>query len=253
MSASSATSSMAASSSTLASSTAPPAQGANKPMSKLALLAQKRREAAQRSETRPSAADPSNPLILPVAQGSSQWIDPSLSAGQPAASKPLSKLAQKMAAARAARTEGVVEDGGETKTDGARLPQTIEVEDVDMSNLQIDDSKSRLFSASSAVGASLPSTRRSQPPSPFFAILTATSAVSSKSPDPTMTANMHLPVVRDPKELERRIYDAFGAGVESPDDIVLRARQGRSGTAETTRSVKAKKGPAPNVAAQTGS
>jgi elongation factor 1 alpha-like protein len=40
---------------------------------------------------------------------------------------------------------------------------------------------------------------------------------------------MHLPVVRDLEQMEKRIRNAFAAA-ESPDDVVLRARQGRAGT-----------------------
>jgi hypothetical protein len=41
---------------------------------------------------------------------------------------------------------------------------------------------------------------------------------------------MHI-AVRDRENAGRRVRDAFGPGVESPDDIVLRMRDGRAGTA----------------------
>jgi hypothetical protein len=67
--------------------------------------------------------------------------------------------------------------------------------------------------------------------SPFFSILTSPNAKSLPvAGAPSRTAPLpHLPHVKNQEELEQRIRAAFGPDVESPDDIVLRARQGRGG------------------------
>jgi hypothetical protein len=65
-------------------------------------------------------------------------------------------------------------------------------------------------------------------PSTFFNVLTTS---HRKALLPPSALSMHLPAIGDADELEQRVRMAFGNGVESPDDIVLRARSGRAGTA----------------------
>lgn len=73
--------------------------------------------------------------------------------------------------------------------------------------------------------------------STFFDLLTTT---QNRSALPTSTLSMHLPAAGDPNELERRVRSAFGPDVESPDDLVLRARQGRAGTAALAPTIDSK-------------
>lgn len=189
--------------STLTTSVPSPVAGGEtpKPMSKLALLAQKRREEAQQRAS-PAPSTPSKPSTP-------------LSESEAGPSKPLSKLAQKMAAARAAKLDEVSKGNVSTSSS---LPQT-PLED----SMEIDipeQSASSLFA--------LP--RASCRPSPFFNLLTSVKR-ASRPPDPSSSKSLHLPYVPDEEKLESRVRDAFGPDVESPDDIVLKARGGRGGAA----------------------
>ena len=170
--------------------TAPPP----KPMSKLAALAQKRKEEA-------------------AARAASTNITPSSSATPPdAASKPLSKLAQKMAAAQSVRQASSIPGTavlGCDSSDGL---------DIDLASLAIDEETAQLFSA--------PTLPDGDPNSAFYDILTT----STKVITPETTMSLHLPF--DDPHTEERVRAAFGPDVESPDDIVLRARSGRAGTAD---------------------
>jgi hypothetical protein len=89
--------------------------------------------------------------------------------------------------------------------------------------------------------AFLPKTKVAQatsPPSVFFSLLT--SHKQAAVPDPPSLANMHIAVRGDLAAAEQRVREAFGPGVESPDDIVLRARQGRGGTGGEGETKEAK-------------
>lgn len=210
------TASMTNTASGSSSHTGTPADPVSKPVSKLALLAQKRKEAARARETLPSGADtpPESSIAAAVL---------------PDQAKPLSKLAQKTAAAKVRSVASTRETSGAVETTGSGNNIT---EDANASPDQIDEISSALFSAHISNGLNLPAPKLSNRPSPFFSIVTSSSPITTDSEgDPPLT-NMHLPLVRDPAELERRIREAFGPDVESPDDIVLRARQGRAGTAD---------------------
>lgn len=210
--------------------------GTPKPMSKLALLAQKRREEAQQ---RASPA-PHTPI-----QSSAVSSSPSM--GEAGPSKPLSKLAQKMAAARAAK----LEESSKPSTPKAVTP-THTPPDIEMEGDLNDDVSSSLFSLPS-------STCR---PSPFFNLLTSVKR-TSRPPDPSSSKSLHLPYVDDEEKLESRVRDAFGPDVESPDDIVLKARGGRAGVAadgnqgsdapavKKVQPIKAAVQPKPNVPSNT--
>jgi elongation factor 1 alpha-like protein len=162
------------------SSTPAPSSTPAKPLSKLALLAQKRKEAALQAGISPGT------LTLP-----------SIPAETP--TKGPSKLALKMAAARAARDQS----RGDVEPDIADSPH------VDMSNLSLTETTSDLF----------PSTSTPRQTSPFFNLLTATTKHPLSEPP---ILNLHLPHISDMSDLERRIDAAFSG--DSPDDIILRAR-----------------------------
>jgi elongation factor 1 alpha-like protein len=163
-------------------------------MSKLALLAQKRKEAAL-------AGGPSSPA--PTRGPSAE------------SPKPLSKLAQKMAAAKLAREAG-----------GPTSPEEL---DAAMGELAVHDEDE----ATKTYFRGIDKPRAAK--SPFFSILTST---ARSPPDDVSIDNIHLPPSRDPERLATRIRTAF-ADAESPDDVVLRARQGRAGTAGLTTGTKA--------------
>ena len=191
------------------SAPAAPSTPDGKPMSKLALLAQKRREEAQ-ARASPGPATPTNEA--------SQAVAPATSASEPA-SKPLSKLAQKMAAARAAKTETIAKEV--PAASNAPVEEAADAMDVDETP---GAGPSSLFSSAP---------RTSSRPSTFFSILTKPRPGSSSTAppsEPTTSTSLHLPYVHDSAELDRRVQAAFGPGVESPDDIVLKARGGRAGT-----------------------
>ncbi|KAK4684503.1 hypothetical protein P7C73_g5670, partial [Tremellales sp. Uapishka_1] len=181
-----------------------------KPMSKLALLALKRKEAALNKDgaSTPLATAPS-PISTPPNEA-----EPS----SPIPSKPLSKLAQKMAAARAARAETPKVDSGGTK---ARQMSTDDEAELAFVETPVPDD-SLLFPTTLA---------RQSTPTAFFHLLTSTKTTAHlPTSTSTIPPNIHLPMVRNPDEVEQRIKDAFGEGVESPDDIVLKKREGRAGT-----------------------
>jgi len=193
-------------------------------MSKLALLAQKRKEAAQARET--STSKSSNVAAIPIETmtvvGSSTSPD-----------IPLSKLAQRMATVKAGRTKEQVD-----------VEKASELSDQhpgnhDTLSSTLDDS---LFPACAAHAAldnihNIPSPTASRRRSPFFDILTTQIGTSASIADPPAVSEMHLPFVRNPAELERRIREAFGPDAASPDDIVLRARQGRAGVGDQAQKL----------------
>ncbi|KAK1925077.1 hypothetical protein DB88DRAFT_437513 [Papiliotrema laurentii] len=170
-----------------------------KPMSKLALLAQKRREEAQARMTAGSSAS-QTASATPVSTADTQ----------DSPSKPLSKLALKMAAARAAKAEQSARSSPDAPS--ATTPATAE-------SMDIDDQHDAQVSSSLFSFAPGPSCR----PSPFFNLLT-THKHQTPLMAPSSSTKLHLPFVKDEKRLEQRVREAFGPGVESPDDIVLKAR-----------------------------
>ncbi|GFZ45813.1 Elongation factor 1 alpha-like protein [Saitozyma sp. JCM 24511] len=202
-----------------------------KPTSKLALLAQKRKEAAQTASTTAassaSSSAPPSRVVTPAPPGASPAAGSS-SAASPA--KPLSKLAQKMAAARAAKAEAVTQAAaGQDQYRGgvgaASNADSTPTNNVPPEAMDVDPTTS-LF-----IGTPEQAPDRAVPdpahrPSPFFSLLTSTSASPKSSPpvEPDSGQILHLPFVRDQAGLERRVREAFGAA-DSPDDIVLRARQ----------------------------
>jgi elongation factor 1 alpha-like protein len=180
-----------------------------KPKSKLALLAEQRRLASAKGS--PSQA---NATASPA---------PSTSTPPPAdasPSKPLSKLAQKMAAARAAKADGAAK----TPTSEIGLGEPSQMDAINGANdeEEIDEVDTTLFPATTPK----PPAQSSTSPSTFFNVLTST---HRKPLLPSSELSMHLPAIGDADELQRRIRTAFGEGVESPDDIILRARSGRAG------------------------
>lgn len=180
-----------------------------KPMSKLALLAQKRREEAQARMTAGSSAS-QTASATPVSTADTQ----------DSPSKPLSKLALKMAAARAAKAEQSARSSPDAPS--ATTPATAE-------SMDIDDQHDAQVSSSLFSFAPGPSCR----PSPFFNLLT-THKHQTPLMAPSSSTKLHLPFVKDEERLEQRVREAFGPGVESPDDIVLKARGGRAGTTAET-------------------
>lgn len=215
--------------------TPPPlADSPAKPVSKLALLAQKRREAAAAAGTGSGVPSPGLPASpSPVATAEPVSAPPSPAAGPTSATeivapspvKPLSKLAQKMAAARAAREAGVATKA-ESSAAGATAapqdaPETVVIEPV-------DDMWSFLPSSSTTVPHKAST-------STFFDILTSHSPELGP-PEPPSLENMHIAVRGDPAAAVGRVREAFGPGTESPDDIVLRMRDGRAGTGEVAPS-----------------
>lgn len=72
-------------------------------------------------------------------------------------------------------------------------------------------------------------TAKSKSASPFFAIITSTASSRAAEDRPPPGSSLHITVTGDVDKVEKRIRDAF-AQAQSPDDIVLQARQGRAGT-----------------------
>ncbi|WVR05363.1 hypothetical protein IAU60_002377 [Kwoniella sp. DSM 27419] len=184
-----------------------------KPLSKLALLAQKRREAAAQ------AAEPSQ-NSTPSRTSSGLAADAAKTTAVDSTPKPLSKLAQKMAAARAAREEAAAKSNEAQVTDESLM-------DVDTVDTPGADPASQLF----ALASSPP---RSAAPSAFFTILTKTTSKDTSAPIPGVL-NLHVPLATDVADLKERFEHAFA---ESPDELVLRKRQGRAGTAEMATAIK---------------
>ncbi|OCF45383.1 elongation factor 1 alpha-like protein [Kwoniella heveanensis CBS 569] len=188
-----------------------------KPISKLALLAQKRREAAAAALSAETPASPSR-ASTPRADSAPSPAPASQTSTSDSTSKPLSKLAQKMAAARAAREEA---SKAETVT-AQPSSNSMEVDEPGSFTSPPNDSSTDLFSTGSF------SPPKSARPSSFFSIIT--SAASSRlHPTETGVANLHVPLATDVAVLAKRFEAAFA---ESPDEVVLRKRQGRAGTAE---------------------
>nr|XP_031861142.1 uncharacterized protein CI109_003503 [Kwoniella shandongensis]KAA5528214.1 hypothetical protein CI109_003503 [Kwoniella shandongensis] len=202
------------------SSSSAASQTPDKPMSKLALLAQKRREAAQAAE---SSASPSRTPTRAATPASA--VQHTIS--ESPSGKPLSKLAQKMAAARAAREEAAAKSDTPTKPSP---PSAMEVDPSQSSAPPDEEPTSILFATASPSG-------RTKPPSPFFSIITstATTANDQQPPEIGTVASLHVPLATDLTTLTKRFEEAF---TESPDEIVLRKRQGRAGTADLTPVVK---------------
>jgi elongation factor 1 alpha-like protein len=177
-----------------------------KPKSKLALLAEQRRLAS-------SKASPSQ-----TPGTSSPTPSTSQLPADASPSKPLSKLAQKMAAARAAKADGSAKPPTSKGGEASRMDAVNGAEE----EVEIDEVDTTLFPSSTPKAPSQSTTT----PSTFFNVLTST---HRKPLLPSSELSMHLPAIGDADELQRRIRTAFGEGVESPDDIVLRARSGRGG------------------------
>lgn len=132
-----------------------------------------------------------------------------------------------MAAARAVREAGLCAEG-DTATaaeagSSAAQPASHEA--------PVDDMWS-LFPSSSSTKA---------PVSTFFSILT-THTPENGPPETPSLENMHIAVRGDPTAAVGRVRDAFGPGTESPDDIVLRTRDGRAGTGQSAAAPQPKKG-----------
>lgn len=190
--------------------TAPSAEAGSsspaKPMSKLALLAQKRKEEALAVEKARNA--------VPVDVALSAEAGTSRSALPESTDKPLSKIAQRMAAARAARTEPPPSSNSQSTV----LDDHMATDPVDPDV----EERSSLFSSATSNPASAKS--------PFFETLTST-AQRRPTEQKSFAMNAHFPTISMPDEVDQRVRTIFGEGTESPDDIVLRARQGRGGAA----------------------
>lgn len=195
-------------------SATPPPDG--KPMSKLALLAQKRREQAAQQEASTSGA------TTPVTPVPAVVISEDLGAA-----KPLSKLQQKLAAARAARAD---------TTRAAEEPQS-GPEPVSQSSTVTTPSEEPVEDAMWSLS---PPSKSPAAPSTFFSLLTTHKSGTSPPPEPPSLENMHIVVRGDAAAAHQRVREAFGPGVESPDDIVLRTRDGRAGTGSIAPGSEAK-------------
>ncbi|BEI97237.1 hypothetical protein CcaverHIS631_0208260 [Cutaneotrichosporon cavernicola] len=178
-----------------------------RPKSKLALLAQKRRENASKESTTPSSTSPAASSTDPTPPPAD------------APAKPISKLAQKMAAARAARAVApkATAEASVGETSAIDFPSTAVAAEP------ADEEWEFLPKAKIAQARATPSV--------FFSLLT-TRKQAAVIPDPPSLANMHIAVRGDRAAAEKRVREAFGPGVESPDDIVLRARAGRAGAGD---------------------
>ncbi|WVQ78520.1 hypothetical protein IAT38_000606 [Cryptococcus sp. DSM 104549] len=209
-----------------------------KPMSKLALLAQKRREAALTGEAGAGSPSRASPVVKPASPAGGQSP-----VAESAGGKPLSKLAQKMAAARVAREEAAAAAAAQQAKEAGSAPSDAMDED-DSPIPTAPDPLSSLF-------ASAPTKR---PTSSFFSILTSSASSTlaitehPRPPEP-VSANLHAPLAMDVNALVKRFGKVF---TESPDEVVLKKRQGRAGTAEMDASVKKQaKGTAKAKALQT--
>nr|XP_019002186.1 elongation factor 1 alpha-like protein [Kwoniella mangroviensis CBS 8507]OCF65647.1 elongation factor 1 alpha-like protein [Kwoniella mangroviensis CBS 8507] len=184
-----------------------------KPMSKLALLAQKRKEAAAAA----AGQSAENPLRTPTKSPSSSTpASGTQSPNSDTASKPSSKLAQKMAAARAAREESAAKAAPTPLSE-----DTMAIDEPNSTSTVQDDLD--IFSAFT-VPQKHKSHSSSSSPSTFFSILTSTSSADQSKTDTEIT-NLHVPLATDISALTKRFEEAFA---ESPDEVVLRKRQGRA-------------------------
>ncbi|BEJ12368.1 hypothetical protein CspHIS471_0208280 [Cutaneotrichosporon sp. HIS471] len=191
-----------------------------RPKSKLALLAQKRRENASKESATPSSTTPAASSTDPTPPPAD------------APTKPISKLAQKMAAARAARADApkATAEASVGETSAIDFPSTAVAAEP------ADEEWKLLPKAKVAQARSSPSV--------FFSLLTTRKQTAV--PDPPSLANMHIAVRGDLAAAAKRVREAFGPGVESPDDVVLRARDGQAGAGdgeatETKSAVRATK------------
>ncbi|UOH81277.1 hypothetical protein LQV05_003945 [Cryptococcus neoformans] len=211
-----------------------------KPMSKLALLAQKRREAAAAATVTSEIIQ--SEIVSPQASGrpSVSGTQSSSGAQSPSQSekKPLSKLAQKMAAARAAREEAAAA----AKASKLEKNSVGDQMEVDESSPNVSSPANPISSLFSPPATSPKPKLKPTHPSPFFSIITSTSSQSGPTgpakghlpPEPT-SANLHAPLITNVDALVKQFEQAF---TESPDEIVLRKRQGRAGTADMITAVK---------------
>ena len=188
----------------------------SKPKSKLAMLAEKRKAAAGTSANSLSA--PQTPSVV------SRTPSPG---NEEVHKKPLSKLAQKMAESRAAKAptaENQIGDPTNFPLDSVHGKS----DDFGMSSLQLQDEPSDLFPGSTAAETAIATPQASS----FFGLITSASpkdeALYTQLDD---VLSIHLPIVENQDALEYRVRTAFGSNIQSPDDIVLSARQGRAGTA----------------------
>lgn len=221
-------------------SPAPPAASPSvreKPMSKLALLAQKRREAAAAAAASETVQSES---VLPqtASRPSAPGMPPNSGAQSPSQpeKKPLSKLAQKMAAARAAREEAAAAAKA-SKVEKNVSEVQMEVDESSPSVPFPEDPISSLFSSPATL--SKPKLEPARP-SPFFSIITSNSSqgegpAKDHLPPEPISASLHAPLITDVDALVKQFEQAF---TESPDEIVLRKRQGRAGTADMVTAVK---------------
>nr|XP_019042466.1 elongation factor 1 alpha-like protein [Kwoniella bestiolae CBS 10118]OCF21396.1 elongation factor 1 alpha-like protein [Kwoniella bestiolae CBS 10118] len=185
-------------------------ESGSKPISKLALLAQKRKEAAAAQTTDTSSVTPSkSPAPSTPASGTQSPVSD-------AASKPLSKLAQKMAAARAAR-----EEFSAKAAPTATSEDTMAIDEPSNTSSSISDIPD-IFSSFNTPPK--PKVKSSSSPSTFFSILTSTSTTDPHKTEMEVT-NLHVPLATDITSLTKRFEEAFA---ESPDEVVLRKRQGRA-------------------------
>ncbi|KAE8540977.1 hypothetical protein D1P53_002330 [Cryptococcus gattii VGV] len=218
-------------------SPAPPAASPSvgeKPMSKLALLAQKRREAAAAAAASGTVQSES---VLPqtASRPSAPGTPPSNGAQSPSQpeKKPLSKLAQKMAAARAAREEAVAAAKA-SKVEKNTAEVQMEVDESSPGVPFPEDPISSLFSSPATLSKpKLEPTR----PSPFFSIITSNSSqggtlgrAKDHLPPEPISANLHAPLITDVDALVKQFEQAF---TESPDEIVLLAKAKAAQTAKS--------------------
>jgi elongation factor 1 alpha-like protein len=197
-----------------ASNTPPPQPDASgKPTSKLALLAQKRREAASKATS--TEQSPSTTATPPPELSSSPAPPPDLAAPTPV--KPLSKLAQKMAAARAARADSAA---AEQSLSQSAPSSSMPTPAIDVAGPQAEP-EDELWSFAPLLRR-LPGVGLLQHPH---------DPCSGRCATKTAVIGQHAHRRPwGPSAAERRVREAFSPGVESPDDIVLRMRDGRAGT-----------------------
>lgn len=176
-------------------------------MSKLALLAQRRKEEAVAKEKAKDAAS-SGDATPTIQVGPSRTATPD---------RLPSKLAQKMAAAR----------------ERQQAPVTAASTDVDM--LPIAASGSDGSPVDDTGLFPRPSASATSPPSAFFDAVTATARRKAVEPG-HFALNAHFPTISQSEEVDRRMASAFGPNAQSPDDVVLRARQGRGGSAAKAKT-----------------
>jgi hypothetical protein len=204
-------------------------------MSKLAQLAAARRAAAAgTASATPSSSTPITP-VRNLAPSEPMEVE---ATKQPEVSKPLSKLAQRVAAAKAAKLEAETREKP-LQISGSELDNAMEEHTAaappSQSDMEIDaqeaDERSPLFSFPEALQNGLPSTNTadsvfpiiansnessftSTGPSIFFSILTARPKDALVAPEPNETQLEAVQQFRNP-------FDE-----PSPDDLITKAREG---------------------------